>query len=520
MRMPELCSARMQMVEYRSGEPIFGAHVRIQQAARDGHLPSPTVIALDTDVNGHAIVAELARGQWDVDVELDGYETRTFEVGLTAPPGEEQDWGQATLSKLQPLPVRLVGAPPAETFEGYTVELNFAEEAVPFDRSGLAVLQMGWYELPIEIIVKYPDGQHKYSSLHDIEPGSGEEAEVRVDGKRLLDVQLRYSEKAREIVADSKCWLRVASQGEGSNTFSSGRAVFAEGSYVFPDITVSEVEVSFATTFREWPVEWASTRATLEEDATTTVTLDVDLAPREVQLQSAPGVPMPDFSFRLRRERDQTGYTVGNLTDKDGRIEMMPELASGFVMSGSDMDGLTFAIDAPFSFDFEAEETPVALLGEFTDFFVDVVVDGEPTEGVEFAFHGRVNDGFFLSRTTNGLGRTTDSRFLLASQIRVYLSSDEYWWDLESLELLPGRNAVSLSRRGKVTSVSRDVLGNFLSEQRGASVADWVHSAKVQYTDEGGGRWGCLIPIGRYTLSSTADEASEFVVSAGETLRL
>lgn len=521
VRMPELCSARLQMVEEIGREPIIGANVRLEELGRDGTAAEHVAVEQVTDANGQALIPELARGRWQLTVELEGYDTRMTRFDLTAEPGTEQDWGTVGMTQFRPLPVRLVGAPADETFEGFTVDLNFADQAVDFNRDGLGILQVGWYLPPLQVIVKYPDGRYKVSSFHDIEPGSGEEAKVQIVSDRTLEIRLRYLGEAAKVIGDSKCWLRIASKGEGSDTFQSSRPVHGEGDYVFPDVTKADVEVSFATRFGDWPVEWASTSATLKEGETTVVALEVKEAPTAVQFHESAGTPLSAFSFHLRRVNDRTSFLASNVTDADGMAELMPELASGFVVTGGTLEGpVLYCLDARFTFDPNAPDTPTAVIGPFVDFFLDVLVDGSPVKGVNFHFHGGVNDKFDEGYSTDEAGRIAPAPYAESSRIRAYLRSDEFWWDLPSLILQPGRNAVTLTRLGTVTASSRETLGKLQSQARGTSVHQWVQSGKVKYIEGPQGGWSCQIPIGSYSLQNGTEEPAVLQVTAQGSLSL
>ncbi|WP_419190172.1 carboxypeptidase-like regulatory domain-containing protein [Saltatorellus ferox] len=517
---PELCSVRLQIVDDKTWDPVVGASIRLDQR-RDA---SVTVVAAnvagETDVNGQFLASTVARGSWLLTVELDGYETRTRELELNAEAGQEQDWGRTSLTRFRPLPVQLVGAPAEETFEGYTTELNYTDNPFPIDQTGLGVIQVGWYSGPLEVIVKYPDGRHKVCTVHDVEPGTGDVVHVAVQGESALEIELVYSEAAREEIGDSKCWLRIASKGKGSDRFSSGRAVYGEGTYFFPDVIASEAEISFATTFGEWPVEWASTVTDLKEGETTLVALQVIESPRPVQFITTAGSPLADFSFRLTRVGDRTGFSVGNLTDEQGRTELMSELSSGFLLTGADMDGNNYALDVPFSFDLDADDVPSSVVGSFKDFFLDVAVDGSAEPGVKFDFHGSVIGSFFTNRTSDDLGRVGPCRFIDRSQIRVHLHSEDHWWDLPHLDLQPGRNVVLLSSRGTVSASSRDKLGSLTSQERGVAVKQWVQSGKVAYEENEPGKWSCRVPVGLYSLETGAAEPMVIRVSADQPAKL
>ncbi|MEM1452283.1 MAG: hypothetical protein AAGI22_24465, partial [Planctomycetota bacterium] len=414
----------------------------------------------------------------------------------------------------------LIGLEPFSDPTGFRIAHTHEGDSVAFDEAGRASLELHEYLEPLYIKIFFPDGTESVRYLDGGMPAPGEVHELEVGGGRTLEIDLRIVPELLDEVAASDAVVVASYRAPNGDATIVGRTVDGPCVVTVPAIHSDAVSVAFETVEDGSPIQWANERVTMTGEDRVAVTLLVESAPTTLRVLGSGGDLVTGFSCDIRMIPDDTTCVRGGVSDEHGEMPVPRVRDRACALCGYvELDGReVVAIDAPVDLD-PVGDSSLFRLDPLATTYVEVLLDGEPLQGVAVDLVGTRTRFPYFKYSTGEDGRTRPLEILESSQVTAVLLLDDYWCLTPQFPLSMKRNSVAVSATGTLVVSSDTVLDRVRSITHGAALSDWAIAGVVQPAANAPGRSEYRVPVGEYDVASIDGEVRRILVSKGSVTR-
>jgi len=500
--------------------PIAGADVRL---LFDNDLgTSSTVLESSTREDGRVAFDSVSGGTYILEVRSARYVSHFEEIQL---PGRFEPWlvnGVLDLRYRLLRPLKRVGFE-LEGFSDWGGAAGFAigHEAegegdfVEFDSSGFAFLEMGDYAVPVEVNLRYPNGDHGIIYLgHDFRD-DGIANPIDVSRVNEIEVDVRVPVDVSGALFDSSVFLQASYTGANGDSVQYAVRIEQEGVYSMAAAFSGPLMLGVTKVQAGRQVVWAAREVNVSGGEGDRFVLNVDMLPLEVQCLVGDNEPLAGAHLVVYGVPDRTNWIAGWVTDSEGVVELPRVPGDRLAMACYDSNGMR-AIDHPVRLDHPSERVHV-YLDTPSVYQVAVLVDGVAAGGIDVLIQGA------LSRSVEGaLVRTGDDggplKLALTSEsvpIATPQVSEDMWLLEPAMPLSPGFTEIEVLTTGHLVCAKRSRLRGAEALAQEGSVGVWIDEGRTQYT-EGEGGFMVRVPVGPYLVQRPDGETVEVLVETGE----
>ena len=524
---PGLFAGFFVVKDETTGEVIataMGEVIRTDLGELDSASPQSSPITAPSDGSGLMRFDELPFGDLDFVISCAGYADQPFSLAF---PGEfagqidssgEVDMGQLELHPLTHFAVQLEGYQSWGSAEEFSIAHLPGEEAVDFDSSGRAVLQLGRYVEPLHLKWWWPGkNQEAVAYLDGGIPPDGEPWVIDVSPRGELEVDLRIKPALIEDLNIGKSSVQVISTNPRGDSVLRAVAVNGSGIYTIQGTEGRSAMVEFAALINDKPVSLAVEKVVLQDEGLTTCILDVASLPTKVRITNADGEPIPSAYLTVRERDNSTSWAFGSSANESGELYVaLPahiELSTRVYGWYPDVIAVDRAIEPPVT----GNEISIRLAcTEATT--IRVSLDGMPAPSCAIELFGAHSSNAFHYATTNENGGTDPILLANGSNARARLAKSGVWTPTPFIDLQPGTNAIRSYRLGTMT-LSASVAPEAVQHQvEGSTLKEWHDAGLIHESADGARRFE--VPSGSYAVRSEDGTVTEIQVGPGESVQV
>lgn len=527
LQAPERFDLAMTVFSHPGGERLHSAHVRVVRLVSEAFagLGGDNDKSVPTDSTGRAVLVDLARGRWRVEIGGDGHAASDYELNLPGRWSAEvagrtlADLGPIDLVRADPVGVRLVGHAQWGNASGFEVAHTAEGERVRFDENGEATLSIALFGGAELLKFWYPGGQFGLVYLDAGLPQDGKMYEADVRTSRKVEVTLQVSEEIAELIGGGTPLLRVTFRTERGDSFVVGRKLDGLGVHSVVGVHGDRAIVEFSAAIEGEHVVFTTESIAVRKRGTTTCTLVVDHSPHDVRFVDGAGEPLSGMYVQVRELGDATSWLAAATTGEDGVCSVPNNAGFTYCLRVVDDPRRLLVVDQELRLQPHLGVTEAVL--DFTSpRLVEVFVDGEPKEGILVEVQGRGASAPLWFESTNHLGKTEPWRVSRGSDLFVRVNAEGFWSSSREFPFEEGSNRIDLFSTASLRVPTSIGLEAIRHNALGATLADWKLGGLLGSTaDDSSGR-SFAVPVGDYVVELPSGEPWIFRLQAGETKSL